>query len=100
MKNFYLLLIFPLFLLFGLSEAKEVNELLENHGRMYEPGQEEPYTGKYVIYYESGQKRYEGNFVNGKMEGKQIKWQRGTKLPYNKVSFKFPSPIIVNSKLL
>ena len=74
MKNFYLLLIFPLFLLFGLSDAKEVNELLENHGRMYEPGQEEPYTGKYVIYYESGQKRYEGNFVNGKMEGKQIKW--------------------------
>ena len=88
MKKFYLLLIFPLFLPFGLSEAKEVNELLENHGRMYEPGQEEPYTGKYVIYYESGQKRYEGNFVSGKMEGKQIKWHENGQMSYE-ANFKY-----------
>ena len=74
MKNFYPTLFVSFLLLFNTSIAKEVSELLENNGRMYEPGHEEPYTGKYVIYFESGQKRYEGNFLNGKMDGKQIKW--------------------------
>ena len=82
MKNFYFTLFLLLLLPFNATQAKEVNELLENHGRMYEPGHEEPYTGKYVIYYENGQKRYEGNFVTGKMEGKQIKWHENGQKSY------------------
>jgi antitoxin component YwqK of YwqJK toxin-antitoxin module len=68
--------------------ANEVSELLENNGRMYEPGHEEPYTGKYVIYFESAQKRYEGNFLNGKMDGKQIKWHENGQKSYE-ANFKY-----------
>ena len=82
MKNIFLTLFLLLLSSFNATQAKEVNELLENHGRMYEPGHEEPYTGKYVIYYENGQKRYEGNFVTGKMEGKQIKWHENGQKSY------------------
>ena len=82
MKNFYLTLFIPFVLLFNTSMANEVSELLENNGRMYEPGHEEPYTGKYVIYFESAQKRYEGNFLNGKMDGKQIKWHENGQKSY------------------
>ena len=82
MKNFYLTLFVPLVLLFNTSMANEVSELLENNGRMYEPGHEEPYTGKYVIYFESAQKRYEGNFLNGKMDGKQIRWHENGQKSY------------------
>ena len=88
MKNFYLTLFVPLVLLFNTSMANEVSELLENNGRMYEPGHEEPYTGKYLIYFESGQKRYEGNFVSGKMEGKQIKWHKNGQKSYE-ANFKY-----------
>ena len=88
MKNFYPTLFVSFLLLFNTSMAKEVSELLENNGRMYEPGHEEPYTGKYVIYFESGQKRYEGNFVSGKMEGKQIKWHENGQMSYE-ANFKY-----------
>ena len=88
MKNFYPTLFVSFLLLFNTSIAKEVSELLENNGRMYEPGHEEPYTGKYVIYFESGQKRYEGNFVSGKMEGKQIKWHENGQKSYE-ANFKY-----------
>ena len=88
MKNFYPTLFVSFLLLFNTAIAKEVSELLENNGRMYEPGHEEPYTGKYVIYYESGQKRYEGNFVSGKMEGKQIKWHENGQMSYE-ANFKY-----------
>jgi len=88
MKNFYPTLFIPIVLLFNNSMANEVSELLENNGRMYEPGHEEPYTGKYVIYFESGQKRYEGNFVSGKMEGKQIKWHENGQMSYE-ANFKY-----------
>ena len=88
MKNFYPTLFVSFLLLFNTAIAKEVSELLENNGRMYEPGHEEPYTGKYVIYFESGQKRYEGNFVSGKMEGKQIKWHENGQKSYE-ANFKY-----------
>ena len=88
MKNFYPTLFVSFLLLFNTAIAKEVSELLENNGRMYEPGHEEPYTGKYVVYYESGQKRYEGNFVSGKMEGKQIKWHENGQMSYE-ANFKY-----------
>ena len=88
MKNFYFTLFLLLLLPFNVTQAREVNELLESHGRMYEPGHEEPYTGKYVIYYESGQKRYEGNFISGKMEGKQIKWHENGQKSYE-ANFKY-----------
>ena len=88
MKNFYPTLFVSFLLLFNTAIAKEVSELLENNGRMYEPGHEEPYTGKYVIYYESGQRRYEGNFVSGKMEGKQIKWHENGQMSYE-ANFKY-----------
>ena len=88
MKNFYPTLFVSFLLLFNTSIAKEVSELLENNGRMYEPGHEEPYTGKYVIYFESGQKRYEGNFLNGKMDGKQIKRHENGQKSYE-ANFKY-----------
>ncbi|MAJ91648.1 MAG: hypothetical protein CMF40_05610 [Legionellales bacterium] len=86
MKKNYALLV--LMLLSINVQAKEVNLLLENHGRMYEPGVEEPYTGKYILYHENGNKRYEGTFLNGKMEGKQIKWHENGQVSYE-ANFKY-----------
>ena len=81
MKNKLILFALTFVFLFTTSQAREVGELLDRNGRMYEPNQEEPFTGKYVIYYENDQKRYEGNFLNGKMDRTQIKWhQNGQKL--------------------
>jgi|TARA_B100000475_G_scaffold128412_1_gene93772 antitoxin component YwqK of YwqJK toxin-antitoxin module len=93
MNKFLLINIKPIFFLaiFSLSSisiAKEVNELLEKHGRMYEPGVEEPYTGKYILYHENGNKRYEGNFSIGKMDGKQIKWHENGQKSYE-ANFKY-----------
>ena len=85
-------ILFKSILLFCLSSpichAKEVTELLDKNGRMYEPNQEIPFTGKYVLHYDDGKKRYEGNFLNGKMDGKQIKWHENGQKSYE-ANFKY-----------
>ncbi len=43
-------------------------------GVVYLPNQEEPFTGKNVCVYKNGQKAKEGNYKDGKKDGKWTNW--------------------------
>ena len=65
--------------IFGLScsEEKEINsEQLQQRGDelYYAVNKERPYSGKVVEFYESGQKRTERTFRNGKLHGLSTEW--------------------------
>ena len=51
-------------------------------GIRYEVNSETPYTGKYVGYYENGQKNEETNYKDGKIEGLLISWYRNGQKEY------------------
>jgi len=61
MKNIIYIVCLVLFLVSSIN-AREVSQLEERDGLMYEPNKEEPYTGKLVTYYENGQMEQEGNY--------------------------------------
>jgi len=65
MKNIIYIVCLVLFLVSSIN-AREVSQLEERDGLMYEPNKEEPFTGRYVIHYENGEKRIEGNYNEGK----------------------------------
>ena len=44
------------------------------NGLVYLPNQEEPFTGKNLCKYDSGQKANEGNFKDGEKDGKWTWW--------------------------
>ena len=46
----------------------------ERNGLVYLPNQEEPFTGKNLCKYENGQNKAEGNYKDGKEEGKWTEW--------------------------
>jgi antitoxin component YwqK of YwqJK toxin-antitoxin module len=73
MRNTILILISLLFVT-GISEGKEVTYLQDRNGIKYEVNTETPFTGKYVKYYDSGYKRLERNYKNGKEEVAPITW--------------------------
>ena len=49
-------------------------EFQTRNGLVYLPDQEEPFTGKNICKYENGQKSEEGNYLNGKRDGKWTWW--------------------------
>ena len=53
---------------------KEVTSLQDRNGIKYEVNSEVGFTGKYVEYYENGQKSYETNYKNGKQDGLWTGW--------------------------
>ena len=55
-------------------EVKEVSQLEERDGVMYEPSKEEPFTGRHVIHHENGQKQVEGNYKEGMKDGHWTYW--------------------------
>jgi len=61
-------------LLTGFIGEKIVTELQDRGGTKYEKNTEEPFTGKYVKYYEDGQKKLEEHYKNGKLEGISTGW--------------------------
>ncbi len=73
MKNIIYIVCLVLFLVSSIN-AREGSQLEERDGLMYEPNKEEPFTGKYVTYYENGQKKSEGNFKEGKYDGLWTLW--------------------------
>ena len=73
MKNTILILISLLFVT-GISEGKEVSYLQDRNGIKYEINSEIGFTGKYVTYYENGQKEREINYKDGKREGLWTFW--------------------------
>jgi len=60
-------------------EKKEVTSLQDRDGIKYDVNSEIPYTGKYVSYYENGQKRGEKNYKNGELDGLHTKWYENGK---------------------
>ena len=86
----------------------KVFSLEERDGLMFEPQQEKPFTGEYVIYqndgndqkkkeinyksgvldgsytewYENGQKSLEANFKNGKLDGLETIWYENGQKKY------------------
>ena len=87
MKNTILILISLLFLT-GCMEEKEVTSLQDRGGIKYEINQEEPFTGKYVKYYDNGQKEFEEHYKDGKKDGLDTLWyengQKGGEEHYKK----------------
>ena len=77
MRNFvYIILL--LALLTGCE--KSVTYLEDSGGVKYEKNTEEPFTGKYVKFYQDGQKKLEEHYNNGKKEGLWTSWKTdGTK---------------------
>jgi uncharacterized protein YceK len=49
-------------------------EFQTRNGLVYLPNQEEPFTGKNICKYENGQKSEEGNYLDGKRDGKWTWW--------------------------
>ncbi len=78
MKNIFCIVCFVLFLVSSI-DAKEVSQLEERNGLMYEPNKEEPQTGRYVTYYENGLKESEGNLKEGKENGLWTLWYENGK---------------------
>ena len=80
MKNISYIVCLALFLVSSI-DAREVSQLEERNGLEYEPNQENPFTGKYVTYYDNGQKQEEGNFKDGKKDGLWSWWgENGQKM--------------------
>ena len=52
----------------------EYEQIQERDGLVYEVGAADPYTGTVVEHYSNGQKKIEGNVVNGKPEGVKTEW--------------------------
>jgi len=46
----------------------------ETGGIIYLPNKTKPFTGKNLCKYENGQKKSEGNFKDGKKDGKRTSW--------------------------
>ena len=59
-----------------VSCFKPINEklLVENNGVMYALNSDKPYNGKFFGVHENGQKRIEGFFKNGILDGNYTEW--------------------------
>ena len=57
-------------------EGVNAEELEERGGIMYMKGSDTPYTGKFFLLHENRQKRGEGNFKNGKIDGLCVTWYK------------------------
>jgi hypothetical protein len=55
---------------------KVVSYLQVRDGIRYEVNSETPFTGRKVIYFENGQKRFEGNYKDGKEDGPHNAWHK------------------------
>jgi len=74
-KLFLLLFLIPLISCTeGWTGEKEVTYLVDRNGIKYEVNSEVGFTGKYVQYFDNGQKFSETNFKNGKENGLGTGW--------------------------
>ena len=74
MKNILLAICLALTLVSCSEEEKEVVLLQERDNLMFEPRQKIPFTGKNVMRWESGQKKLERTYKDGKLDGIEIRW--------------------------
>ena len=48
----------------------DIDNLIDMGGLLYEPNDDKPYTGKVFDFYDNGQKKLDGNYRKGLMNGK------------------------------
>ena len=58
----------------SIAESKEINEIQERDGLIYEVNTKKPFTGKLVTYWDNGQKKHESNIKKGILHGYTITW--------------------------
>ena len=57
------------------SDSVNAEELEERESVWYLKDSETPYTGKVYALHPNGQKRFEGNWKNGKEDGLFVEWE-------------------------
>ena len=64
----------------SFSQSKmDINNLIDRGGLLYEPNDDQPYTGKVFDFHESGQKKLDGKYRNGLRNGKWTYWAENGK---------------------
>ncbi len=63
-------------------EEKEVTSLQDRNGIKYEVNSVESFTGKYVKYYDNGQKKVEKHYKDGKLDGLWTHWYENGQKSY------------------
>jgi antitoxin component YwqK of YwqJK toxin-antitoxin module len=74
MMPIFIFIIFLSLILSACSEEVSVSTLEIRNGLKYDINSETPYTGKYITYFNNGQKKTESNFTDGKENGLVIWW--------------------------
>ena len=74
MKRYIPLLALLLASLLYSQSKMDINNLIDRGGLKYAPNDDEPYKGKVFDFYENGQKKLDGNYRKGLMNGKWTYW--------------------------
>jgi len=69
-----LLIVLPLLLIVGCSKPLDDESLIDRGGVKYQQDSQKPYSGKVFRLYESGEKKIEGSYKDGKLDGKWTEW--------------------------
>ena len=72
-KNIFFLLI-PIIILQACTQVVEKKELIKKQGVVYLNEAETPYSGKVYEDYSNGDRKMEGYYLNGKMNGVFVEW--------------------------
>ena len=91
--TFFVLFLFPILIScnsYSGSSDKTVcvdTDALIRNGIIYLPNETKPFTGNNLCKYENGQIKSEGNYKDGKLDGKATYWHENGKIK-GKVTFK------------
>jgi len=69
-----LLIILPLLLIVGCSKPLDDESLIDRGGVKNQQDSQKPYSGKVFRLNENGEKKLEGSYKNGKLDGKWTEW--------------------------
>ena len=86
-----LLIITALMLVVGCGSDSiklDINNLIDRGGLMYAPNDDEPFTGIVFDFYENGEKKLNGNYRKGLMNGKWTDWYESGQKSSETTSFK------------
>ena len=83
MKKLYFLA--PLLLLI-ISCSKPIDEesLVQRNGVYYKVNSETPYSGKFFSSHDNGQRKSEGNYKDGKIDGMFTTWHKNGQKKYER----------------
>ena len=77
-----LLIVLPLLLIVGCSKPLDDESLIDRGGVKYQQDSQKPYSGKVFRLYESGEKKIEGSYKDGKLDGKWTDWYENGQKKY------------------